>query len=139
LYGLPILAILLLLPASQISGLGGFLDAIKSVFTVYGGHIASDGTPVLTGAGQFLGYLMCIAFILALLSSGTTWVMGADRAQAMAALDGAAPRTLGIFSSRFGTPIAVNILSGIIASIVMVLALTLTKGNAAKDFTVVLG
>ncbi len=139
LYGLPILAILLLLPKSQVTGLGGFLDAIKSVFTVYGGHVAADGTATLTGFGLFLGYLMCIAFILALLSSGTTWVMGADRAQAMAALDGAAPRVLGIFSSRFGTPIAVNILSGIIASIVMVLALTLTKGNAAKYFTVVLG
>jgi glutamate:GABA antiporter len=139
LYGLPILAILLLLPASQVTGLGGFLDAIKSVFTVYGGHIASDGTPVLTGAGQFLGYLMCISFILALLSSGTTWVMGADRAQAMAALDGAAPRILGIFSRRFGTPIAVNLLSGIIGTLVMVLAFTITGGNAAKYFSVVLG
>ena len=139
LYGLPILAILLLLPQSQVTGLGGFLDAIKSVFTIYGGHIAADGTATLTGFGQLLGYLMCIAFILALLSSGTTWVMGADRAQAMAALDGAAPRVLGTFSSRFGTPIVVNLLSGIISTIVMVMALTLTKGDAAKYFTVVLG
>src|SRR5206468_10040675 len=37
LYGVPILSILLLLPKSQVTGLGGFLDAIKSVFTVYGG------------------------------------------------------------------------------------------------------
>jgi amino acid transporter len=139
LYGVPILAILLLLPKSQVTGLGGFLDAIKSVFTIYGGHIAADGTPTLTGFGLLLGYLMCIAFILALLSSGTTWVMGADRAQAMAALDGAAPRVLGTFSSGFGTPIVVNLLSGIISMIVMVLALTLTKGNAGKYFTVVLG
>jgi hypothetical protein len=96
LYGIPILSILLLLPAKQVTGLGGFLDAIKSVFTVYGGHIAANGTPVLTGAGQVLGYLMAIAFILALLTSGTTWIMGADRAQAVAALDGAAPRILGL-------------------------------------------
>ena len=38
--------------------------------------------------------------------------MGADRAQAMAALDGAAPPVLGRFSTRYGTPIAVNLLSG---------------------------
>jgi glutamate:GABA antiporter len=139
LYGLPILSILLLLPARQVTGLGGFLAAIKSVFTVYGGHIAANGTPVLTGAGQALGYLMAIAFILALLSSGTTWIMGADRAQAMAALDGAAPRILGRFSVRFGTPIAVNLLSGIVATAVMVLAFAITGGNALKYFTVVLG
>jgi len=139
LYGLPILAILLLLPASRVTGLGGFLAAIKTVFTVYGGHLAANGTPVLTGAGQVLGYLMAIAFILALLTSGTTWIMGADRAQAMAALDGAAPRILGRFSARFGTPIAVNLLSGLVATTVMVLAFSITGGNTLKYFTVVLG
>ena len=138
LYGLPILAILALLPAKQVTGLSGFLAAIKSVFTVYGGHVAANGTPVLTGAGQMLGYVMAIAFILALVTSGTTWIMGADRAQAMAALDGAAPRILGRFSARFGTPIAVNLLSGIVATGVMVLAFTITHGNAFKYFTVVL-
>ena len=139
LYGLPILAILVLLPARRITGLGGFLDAIKSVFTVYGGHVTASGTPVLTGAGKVLGWVMAVAFILALLSSGTTWIMGADRAQAMAALDGAAPRVLGRFSARFGTPIAVNLLSGIVATAVMVMAFTITHGSAAKYFTVVLG
>ena len=80
LYGLPILAILLLLPKGQVTGLTGFLAAIKSVFTVYGGHFAANGTPVLTGAGKALGYVMAVAFVLALLTSGTTWIMGADRA-----------------------------------------------------------
>src|ERR1700722_547116 len=139
LYGFPILAILVLLPARQVTGLSGFLAAIKSVFTVYGGHVTAGGTPVLTGAGQVLGYLMAIAFILALVTSGTTWIMGADRAQAIAALDGAAPRILGRFSSRFGTPIAVNLLSGLVATAVMVLAFTITGGNSLKYFTVVLG
>jgi amino acid transporter len=32
LYGVPILAILMVLPADQITGLGGFIDAMKSVF-----------------------------------------------------------------------------------------------------------
>ncbi len=139
LYGFPILAILVLLPAGQITGLSGFLAAIKSVFTIYGGHVTANGAPVLTGAGQVLGYLMAIAFILALVTSGTTWIMGADRAQAMASLDGAGPRILGRFSARFGTPIAVNLLSGITATAVMVLAFTITGGNTLKYFTVVLG
>ena len=42
LYGAPILAILLVLPISQVSSLGGFIDAIKTVFTVYGGHVGAD-------------------------------------------------------------------------------------------------
>jgi amino acid transporter len=138
LYGLPILAILLLLPKGRVTGLTGFIAAIKSVFTVYGGHFAADGTPVLTGAGSVLGYVIAIAFVLALLTSGTTWIMGADRAQAMAALDGAAPRFLGRFSARFGTPIAVNLCSGLAATAVMVLAFAITGGSALKYFTVVL-
>lgn len=139
LYGGPILAILLVLPQARVTSLSGFIDSIKTVFTVYGGSIAADGTPTLAGLGAVLGGLCAIAFILALLSSGTTWVMGADRAQAMAALDGAAPRILGTFSARFGTPIAVNLLSGIIATIVMLLAFALSSGDANKYFAAVLG
>src|SRR3954471_2861118 len=142
LYGVPILAILLVLPANQVTSLGGFLDATKTVFTVYGGHIdtAKDGTvtATLTGAGKVLGGLSAIAFILALRSSGTTWIMGADRSQAVAGFDGAAPRSFGHFSARWGTPITVNLLSGLFSTIVMVLAFRLT-GNADKYFTAVLG
>jgi glutamate:GABA antiporter len=141
-YGLPILAILLVIPKAQITGLSGFIDAIKTVFTVFGGHLdkAADGTitPVLTGFGAFMGGIAAIGFILALLSSGATWIMGADRSQAVAAYDGAGPRILGKFSGRFGTPINVNYLSGILATVVMVLATLLTSGNSAKYFTAVL-
>jgi amino acid transporter len=142
LYGVPILAILLVLPVAQVTSLGGFLDAMKTVFTVYGGHIttAKDGTvtATLSGAGKLLGDLAAIGFILALLSSGTTWIMGADRSQAVAGFDGAAPRSFGHFSARFGTPITVNLLSGLFSTIVMVLAFQLT-GSADKYFTAVLG
>jgi glutamate:GABA antiporter len=137
LYGVPILAILIVLPASQITSLGGFIDAMKTVFTVYGGHMTKDGA-VLSGAGKALGDLMAIGFILALLSSGTTWIMGADRSQAVAGFDGAAPRSFGYFSARWGTPVVVNIMSGVFSTIVMVLAFQLT-GNANKYFTAVLG
>ncbi len=36
-YGLPILAIVCVLPKSQITGVGGFMDSVKAVFTVFGG------------------------------------------------------------------------------------------------------
>ena len=138
-YGGPILAILLVLPKEQISGLGGFVDAIKTVFTVYGGSVAADGTATLEGLGAVLGGLAALSLIVALVTSGTTWVMGADRAQAMAALDGAAPRILGTLSKRFGTPINVNLLSGFVSTTVLVLALTLTSGDAGKYFAASLG
>jgi len=50
LYGVPILAIIFVLPAAALSGLGGFIDAMKTVFTVYGGNVttASDGTLSVT-------------------------------------------------------------------------------------------
>ena len=47
-YGIPILAILIVLPVDQVSNLTGFLDAVKATFTVYGGHVAHDGTATAT-------------------------------------------------------------------------------------------
>jgi amino acid transporter len=139
LYGLPILAILLVLPLGQVTGLGGFIDAIKTVFTVYGGHVgATPDQTVLTGAGKVIGDIGAILFIFALMSSGATWIMGADRAQAVACYDGAGPRVLGVFSKRYGTPIAVNFLSGAISSLFMILAFQLTSGNSAKYFSAAL-
>jgi amino acid transporter len=137
LYGVPILAILMVLPADQITGLGGFIDAMKSVFTVYGGEVTKDGA-TLTGAGKVLGDIMAAGFILVLLSSGTTWLMGADRTQAVAGYDGAGPRALGYFSKRWGTPIVVNFLSGVVSTIVMVLAFSLSGGDNEKYFNAVL-
>jgi amino acid transporter len=138
LYALPILGILVVLPISQVTNFGGFVDAIQMVFTVYGGHV-SGGVPVLTGAGLVLGDLSAILFIVCVLTSGVTWIMGSDRALAVSGYDGAAPRFLGVISARFGTPVRVNIFSGIVATIVLVLAHQITHGNAAKFFGAVLG
>ena len=137
-YGLPILAILLVLPASRLSNVAGFVDALQQVFVVYGGHLTSSGA-VLTGAGKVLADIAALGVIFGLLSSGVVWLIGSDRAQAVAGFDGAAPRLLGYFSKRFGTPIAVNLLSGVVSTVVLILALTLTSGNAAKYFSVTLG
>lgn len=137
-YGLPILAILLVLPPAQLSSVDGFVDAMKTVFVVYGGHQAGSGV-VLAGAGKVLADIGAVGVIFGLLSSGVVWLIGSDRTQAVAGFDGAAPRWLGYFSRRLGTPIAVNLLSGAVSTGVLVLALTLTSGNTAKYFSATLG
>jgi glutamate:GABA antiporter len=138
-YGIPILAILIVLPVSAVTGLTGFLDAIKAVFTVYGGHVSADGTATLSGAGLILGRVGAIVFVFALASAGATWIMGADRAEAVASFDGGGPRFLGRFSARFGTPVGMNLLSGIVATVLMIAAFQITGGNSSRYFEAVLG
>jgi amino acid transporter len=45
---------------------------------------------------------------------------------------------LDVFSKRWGTPIVVNLLSGVFSTLVMFLAYAFTSGNSGKYFTVVL-
>jgi len=138
-YGIPILSILIVLPAGQVSGLTGFLDAVKAVFTVYGGHVAGDGTATLSGAGLILGRVAAVVFIFALASAGTTWIMGSDRTEAVASFDGGGPRALGRFSARFGTPVGMNLLSGVVATVLMIAAFQITGADSARYFSAVLG
>jgi len=139
LYALPVLGILIVLPASAITNFSGFVSAIQNVFTVYGGHVRATGAATLSGAGLILGDACGLLFILCLLTSGATWIMGSDRALAVSCYDGAGPRPLGVINARYGTPVRVNVLSGIVASIVVVLAHQITSGDAAKYFNAVLG
>jgi amino acid transporter len=139
LYALPVLGILIVLPSSAVTNFSGFADAMKDVFTIYGGSIAKDGTPTLSGAGAALGGICAILFILCLLTSGVTWIMGSDRALAVSCYDGAGPRFLGVISAKYGTPVRVNVFSGLVATVIVILAETITSGNAAKYFGAVLG
>ena len=139
LYALPVVGILIVLPSSAVTNFSGFASAIQSVFTVYGGHVAADGTATLTGAGLVLGDFSVLLFILCLVTSAATWIMGSDRALAVSCYDGAGPRVLGVINARFGTPVRVNVFSGVVATIVVILAQQITSGNAAKYFNAVLG
>jgi len=105
---------------------------------VYGGEIAADGTSTLTGAGAVIGALAAILFILCLLSSGVAWIMGSDRAMAVSGYDGAAPRYLGKISAKYGTPVRVNVISGILGSVVVIGVHEVSGGDAAKYFGAVL-
>jgi amino acid transporter len=79
LYCVPVLAILLVVPAGERSGLTGFIDALSSVFSVYGGYAA----PMKAAAA--------VAFVGVLLANGLTWLIGSSRAAAAACQDGAGP------------------------------------------------
>ena len=86
-YCIPVFGILAVLPTYKISGIGGFLDAVHTTFGVYG------------GAGDFLVKVMVVGFIFALVTSGSVWMMGSDRVQAVAAYDGAFFPWFGRFNS----------------------------------------
>ena len=142
LYGLPVLGILLVLPSAQSTGLAGFPDGVKQALTVFGGHVttAKDGTvtSTLSGLGTGLGWAMGILVAIVAFTSGLTWIMGSDRTLAVSCYDGAGPRALGKFSARFGTPLRVNVLSGVLSTAILVATVFVTGGNAYKFFAVAL-
>lgn len=126
-YLVPILAILVVLPKSQITGVSGLMDAVAKVYTVYGS--AGDAMLTLTAA----------AFIVVLIGQGGAWMIVSDRTQATAAADGAFfGGFFGVFSRRLGTPLRVNVLTGIVAAVFMVAAMRLVEGTSAAVFGVVL-
>jgi glutamate:GABA antiporter len=137
-YGIPILAVLLVLPAEQITSLHGLIDAMHTVFTVYGGSAAAAGGATLSGAGLVLGWLAAAVFVWVLLASGTTWIMGGGRAQATACLDGAGPRFLGRISPRSGVPVVMGLVSGAVSLLAMGASLAVTRGDGQKYFSAAL-
>jgi amino acid transporter len=137
-YGIPILAVLIVLPAGQITSLHGLIDAIGTVLTSYGGSVAADGTAALTGWGQLLGWVCAVVFIWVLMASGSAWIMGAGRAQAAACLDGAGPRVLGRISARSGVPVIMGLVSGGISLLAMAAYLTVAGRDNQKYFSAAL-
>lgn len=137
-FGVPILAVLLVLPVSKVNGLAGFVDALKTVFTVYGGGVAEDGTVTLSGAGIYLGGFAGVLIILTIFSTGVTWLMSTNRNLAMACFDNSGPRWLGHTNPRYGTPVRLNNITGIVASAILILGYQLNEGDIAKYFGVVI-
>lgn len=127
-YVIPIFSILVVLPASKVTSIGGFIDAVTLTFRgVYG------------GAAHALLIVMTLSFIFALMTSGAVWMIGSDRIQAVAAYDGAFFPFFGVFNKKLGTPVRVNVMSGIASSIFCVAAIELLKNSStANAFTVVL-
>jgi amino acid transporter len=126
-YVIPILGILLVLPLKQVTGIGGFIDAVTRVFSIYG------------GAAHGLLIVMTLAFVGSLVTSGAVWMIGSDRIQAVAAYDGAFWSFFGVFNRRFGTPVRVNVLSGVASTAFCVVAIKFFNNGSDAAFKVVLG
>ena len=126
LYVVPIFGIILVLPLKQVTGIGGFIDAVTRTFSVYG------------GAAHTLLVIMTICFVGTLVTSGAVWMIGSDRIQAVAAYDGAFFPWFGVFNRRFGTPVRVNVMSGIVASIFCIAAVAFFNSGADSTFQIVL-
>ena len=112
LYSLFLLGILIALPRSQLTIVGGFFDAFRTVDSVLPTWLATG-----------LGWLFALGFAMALFATGATLFMTVSRTYAIAALDGAAPMLLGRFSRRFGTPYAASLLAGALATVMMVVSI----------------
>ena len=105
-YLVPIVGILLVISPKDLVNVTSFVAAYQTVVSnVLGGTAAN----ILNG-------VVGLAIVFSLLTSGTVWLMGADRMMAIGALAGSGPRALGTFSARFGTPVPVNVLSGVLAA-----------------------
>jgi amino acid transporter len=100
--------ILLTLPAERLGNLSG---GLTEAFSYVNGAVIGAG-----GGAKALGYFFGFIVILTLISSGSVWILGSARVQAVAALDGAAPRALGTFG-KAGTPTTMAWLSGVIGSL----------------------
>ncbi|WP_432542647.1 APC family permease [Kineococcus sp. SYSU DK002] len=125
-YLAPVLAIVLVTPADRTADTG-VMQALEQSYSVFG---PASG-PLLTITG--------LAFVYALMTQGSAWMIATDRMQAVAAGDGAFfTRALGEFSARLGTPVRMNVLSGLVATVFLVAATLLVEGTAAAVFGVVL-
>jgi len=129
-YTLPVLGVLFVLPGEAIEGLDGFIQAAGVAYA-----------DVWGGAGDALLDVTVALLIFALATSGAVWMIGSDRTQAVAAFDGAFFPFFGKFNATFGTPVRVNVLSGVVATIFTIIAtLIFTKGGESSSaaFDVVL-
>ena len=76
---------------------------------------------------------MTLGFVITLLTSGAVWMIGSDRILAVAAYDGAFPGLLRRLQPHFGTPVRVNTMSGIFATIFMVVAVASFHGGDGRE------
>jgi len=73
-----------------------------------------------------------------LVTSGAVWMIGSDRIQAVAAYDGSFFPWFGVFNRTLGTPVRVNVMSGVVSSIFSIAAVAFFNNGQDSAFQVVL-
>lgn len=120
-YTLGIVGLLLVLPLHTLSNVSGLFDAFKTML---------PGSPALI--------LIAVFLVIGLLSGGTTWLLGVDRAFAASGYDGNIPRFFGHFHPRFGTPDRVAVAGALLSSIMLAMNLYASSGNLGAVYQILL-
>lgn len=103
-YTLGVLGLLLVLPLNKLSNVSGLFDAFKAILP-----------------GSWLLGPVAVMIVVGLLASGTTWLLGVDRAFAASGYDGNIPKWLGHFHPKFGTPDRVAVIGALVSSLILAL------------------
>jgi amino acid transporter len=124
-YILGTLAILLALPREQVSGLGGFMDA-------------------LTGAGQRIGLtglapLAAVLIVVSSLGGVGVWLAAPARLPFVAGIDNYLPAAFGKLHPRYGTPYVALLLQAGVAAVCAILGQAGETPKKAYDILVSLG
>jgi amino acid transporter len=124
-YILGTLAILLALPREQVSGLGGFMDA-------------------LTGVGQRIGLtglapLAAVLIVVSTLGGVGVWLAAPARLPFVAGIDNYLPAAFGKLHPRYGTPYVALLLQAGVAAVCAVLGQAGETPKKAYDILVSLG
>ncbi|MGL4752839.1 MAG: APC family permease [Aeromonadaceae bacterium] len=117
------LGILAALPVEQIGLVAGLTDALRILLV---------GLPYSEWWVASIGILS----LLTLIGNMVSWTMGSSRTAAEAAHSGELPRWLGYTHPRFGTPVGANVLTGTVASIVILCYALLAQTNDELFWTV---
>jgi len=117
------LGILAALPVDNIGLVSGLPDALRVLFI---------GLP----NSELWVRLVGIISLLTLIGNMVSWTMGSSHTAAEAAHSGELPRWLGITHPRWGTPIGANVLTGCVASLVILSYAFLAQNNDKLFWTV---
>lgn len=120
-YTLGVLGILLVIPLNHMSNVSGLFDAFQ----------------VISPGSWILGPI-AILIVIGLLASGTTWLLGVDRAFAASGYDGNIPKYLGHFHPKFGTPDRVAIIGATVSSLILALNLFVSGGALGTVYSTLL-
>lgn len=119
-YILGVLGLLLVIPLNQMSNVSGLFDAYQRIL------------PHAT-----VSWVFAVLIIIGLLASGTTWLLGVDRAFAASGYDGNIPRFLGHYNPKFGTPDTVAIIGACVSTLFLSLQL-FSQGSLGQAYQILL-
>ena len=135
LYAVPVVGVLLVVPTDQVQSLTGFIDAMKTVFTTFGGEVSADGSVTLSGAGKLCATIAACGFVVSILTAAAAWLLASNRVLAAAAADGASAPALARTSPRTGSPTVATWLAATVALVTLIAAQNLADGDLGKYFS----